>query len=71
MGIEGAIKDYNDAVAESERIVNRHMAAAMSEIKEKYGLAPVSVSLTIIEEKTMADRFATGVMAGSSVEFDR
>jgi len=71
MDIRKSLQDYMDATKDSEDIVNRHMAAAMAEIKEKYGLAPTYIEVITSQERQMSQQFASGVLVGSKVTFDR
>ncbi|MGQ7285995.1 hypothetical protein ACUN7Z_00420 [Vreelandella venusta] len=67
MAIEATIDQYRATKEAMQSIIDRHMQAALIEIEKELGDTPTSVSIDIIEEANIGDKYPKGCYAGCAV----
>ncbi|WP_438455295.1 hypothetical protein [Vreelandella venusta] len=67
MTIEATIDQYRATKEAMQSIIDRHMQAALTEIEKEFGDTPTSVSIDIIEEANIGDKYPKGHYAGCAV----
>ncbi len=67
MEIHEAIEKFGRAEDKMQDIIDRHMNEAYAEIWQEFGTGPTSVSIDIIEEANIGERFSKGHYQGCTV----
>lgn len=68
MTIDTTIDQYRQTKDAMAKIIDRHMMEAFAEIKQEFGVAPTTVSVHIMEEHKLSDKYPEGHYAGCVVE---
>ncbi|WP_061238180.1 hypothetical protein [Ectopseudomonas composti] len=67
MSIEKTIGEYRAIKADMRAIIDRHMQAAFSEIKQEFGDTPTAVGIQVMERHVVSEMYPSGVYAGCDV----
>ena len=67
MTIDATIDNYRATKDAMESIIDRHMAAAFTEIRQEFGDTPTSVLLNVVESQQMGQKYPSGHYSGCDV----
>jgi hypothetical protein len=61
MTIDATIDNYRATKDAMESIIDRHMIAALNEIRQEFGVTPTAVSINILESQPLGQKYPDGV----------
>lgn len=67
MSIDTTIDQYRQTKDKIASIIDRHMRAALSEIKQEFGDTPTSINIHMVTYQEMQDKYPRGIYDGCSV----
>lgn len=67
MTIDTTIDQYRQTKEKMQVIIDRHMGEAFAEIQQEFGTTPVYVSLDVVSQQTMEEKYPRGIYTGCGV----